>query len=212
MDNRSHNLGVAQRYNEFLDSRLPPDAWIVFLHHDLEFHEDPANVLRSLGPHSIYGPVGARIVDDGEIGGAGRGSGRAGIIGEIQIVGEIRCSHEIRSAARLGTRIQAPQLVDTLDSCCLIVHSSLIARHKLRFDHTLPWHFYGEDFSLSAWSAHRISTWAVQIECGHWSMSTWSKSLDFSGSLDYLGRKHHGRTFASTCFSGKAMRTTRLQP
>jgi len=194
------NLGVALRYNEFLDSRAPSDAWLVFLHHDLEFHEDPASVLTKLQPDAIYGPIGARRIDNDSNETARSTSARSR--SSIRTTGEIGCSHDHTAAARTGRRIEEPQTVDTLDACCLIVHSSLIVRHGLRFDPDLPWHLYSEDFSLSAWSAHRIPTRAVQIECGHYGMGNRGITFDdeeFLRSADYLVRKYKGRAFASTC-------------
>jgi hypothetical protein len=200
LDNRSVKLGVALRYNEFLDSRPPSDSWIVFVHHDFELHEDPANVLSNLSEDSIYGPIGARVIEEVPIEQTNSTSDRSKSRSEA--LGEIACSHEHTAAARTGRRIDEPQIVDTLDACCLIAHSSLITRHGLRFDPNLPWHLYSEDFSLSAWSAHRIPTRVVQIESGHYGVAHRGITFDdqeFARSADYLVRKHHGRAFASTC-------------
>jgi hypothetical protein len=94
--------------------------------------------------------------------------------------------------------LRKPKLVDTVDCCCMIVHTSLIKKYDLQFDERLMYHLYVEDFSLNARYAYGVKTKALQIECMHLSLG--NATRDFYDSLAYLKSKYKGKRFVGTCF------------
>lgn len=209
-DNSIENAGIPERYNHFIEYRLPElgDTWVVFMHHDLEFHEDLGPRLSSLGPDRIYGPVGARL-SEGDLqcclvwnrSSWWRPRPRWHRHFFNETVGEVKChpaSEEVRGSRRCGASIIVPERVDTLDCCCLIVHSNLLRKHRLRFNPSLPWHLYSEDFSLTANTMFGIKTFAVNLDCTHHS-SFDGFDQSFYDHSSVLLRAHSGKSFASTC-------------
>lgn len=208
-DNTVENVPVPVRYNEFIDTAME-DGWVAFIHHDFEFDVDPLPVLKKLPQDAIYGVVGARLTRKGKytfIGAPGRKGVPRWERGEIMRVdagGFVKCSTQLVRSGEFGVRPKRPLTVSTLDCCCLIVHSSLIRKHGLRFDERLAWHMYAEDFSLGARSAHGIETYVVPIESGHYGLSG-TDSDDFRECLDLVIDKH-GPVFASTCYAPPAIK------
>jgi len=94
--------------------------------------------------------------------------------------------------------LDKPQTVDTVDCCCLVVHSSLIKKYGLRFDEHFDFHLYSEDFSLNAWYTYGVRTKAVQMAARH--MSFGDTSQNFHTSLEYLRTKYKEKNFVGTCF------------
>ena len=56
----------------------------------------------------------------------------------------------VKKIVRLGRRVKTGIKVQTFDCQCLIIHSSLINRYKLRFDENLTFDLYVEDFCANA--------------------------------------------------------------
>ena len=62
-DNRSENIGIASRYNFFLDGYdFAEPAWFVFCHEDWEAKESIASKLNNLSTGNLYGPIGAKSI------------------------------------------------------------------------------------------------------------------------------------------------------
>lgn len=92
--------------------------------------------------------------------------------------------------------------VDSVDCCCLIVHSSLIKQHNLLFDENLKFHCYSEDFSFNAKYNFAINTCIAPITSHHLSLGN-LKSNEFIQSMDYLKNKYKGKKIFGTCFQIK---------
>ena len=212
-DNRVENVSIPERYNDFIERRMA-DGWVVFMHHDLDFDADPWPRIRELPTDAIYGVCGSRL----ERGfryvfvGYNRVEGFRFATGHRyhqRVLGRIKCPKELAASGYAGESIVDTAVVSTVDCCCLIVHASLVRRCRLRFDPAFAWHFYSEDFSLSARRAHGIETRVVQLDCGHYGRG--SVDEEFSRTRDRLVEKHRDLQFASTCYlPARAERVERL--
>jgi 2-polyprenyl-3-methyl-5-hydroxy-6-metoxy-1,4-benzoquinol methylase len=159
-DNSAENLPVPIRYNQFLDEwDYGEAAWFVFCHSDWEVREDLAPLLRHLDRNTLYGPIGAILYgnSDGSFTSEYRG----------------QCFEKKRDGSNERV-LHCPvhhtgALVDTFDCQCLIVHSSLIAGHHLRFDENLHLDLYVEEFCIGAREKHGIESRILSIQCCHWS-------------------------------------------
>jgi len=201
-DNSRENAGIAERYNQFIEQQMG-EGWCIFMHHDLCFDEDPLHRIQRLPMNIIYGVTGTRLekLHRYVYLGPSRKHGltlQAGHHYGRRHLGMIKCRLEIAEAQICGAPVEDTAVVDTVDACCLIVHSSLIRRYHLRFDPLLAWHFYSEDFSLNARRSHGIETRVVQMDCGHYGYGRMDE--DFYQSKGYLVKKYRGMLFSSTCF------------
>lgn len=211
-DNRYENAGIAERYNHFIQYRLPeiPDSWIAFIHHDFQFDEDPGPMLDRLDARHIYGPIGAFLESSPpqyHLTISRRAWRLPKLVRYLHyspgVAGEVGCNpmHEtIKGSGKCGQPISKPTPVDTLDCCCLIVHSSLIRKHSLKFDNLFGRHLYSEDFSLVAKQQAGIKTLAIDFKCSHLSGTT-GLDQSFKDHLLQLLAKHPGIDFASTCYA-----------
>lgn len=204
-DNRYCNMAISYRYNHFIRHFMGNNNWIVFCDQDFSFLEDPIKKLDKLDKNCIYGPIGATLK-----------------VKPLSIVLKLGL-FKIRSFAMelnkekliywgnifqgqdsdnnyqpLGKYLEQPKIVDTIDCCCIIVHSSLINKYNLRFDEKLKWHLFAEEFSLNARYKHNIKIKAVQLSCKH--MSPGQLNIQFIESLKYLKEKYKSKKFGGTCF------------
>lgn len=174
-DNRTSNVGVAERYNSFLDAYdYSEDAWFVFCHEDWEVREDLRPKLRRRSRKSLYGPIGmSTYVSGGKLFsfpmGYCRQTYRDGS-------GETECRGFLRSG-----------IVDTFDCQCLMVHSSLVRKYSLRFDVRFTFDLYVEDFCISAYERYGVLSRILPIDCRHWSYGNISER--FYRLKDYLSSK-----------------------
>lgn len=187
-DNSSENRPVPVRYNQYIDS-MPPghDAWLAFVHNDFQFHEDPAPMLATAPRDRIYGVVGANLVPTGE-------PRRP----RYDLVGCVQCSPNLIASGWCGEPISEMAPAKTLDCCCIIVHSSLVQRNRLRFNPKFEWHFYSEEFSLRAFRDHGIETWVLPLRSGHYGMGATNAAFFECRSALYA---EYPDTFVSTCFN-----------
>jgi hypothetical protein len=169
-DNTVENKTITERYNAFLDSwDYAKEAWFIFLHEDFEFLEPPERILAGLDAGAIYGALGLDF-------------SRA-IRGLV-----LQCE---RGGGRLrfgGRPLHSPELVSTTDCCCMIVHSSLVARYNLRFDVNLSFDFYTEDFEMDAHERFGIKTFVAPMRACHWSYGSFGKR--FFVLRNYLLKKY----------------------
>lgn len=202
-DNTVDNLPITVRYNDFISHRMYSDAWVVFCHQDFYFTEDISHLLRNLDKNFIYGPIGAgpskQLIFVAAISRYGLERFRIGFARRSKSYGQILQITPMKSQ-RLGQRINRPTTVDTVDCCCMIVHSSLIDRYGLYFDEKLKWHLYAEDFCLGARFNHNIYTKAIQVSCVH--MSGGKTDMAFHQDLLYIKNKYNTAVFATTCYDG----------
>jgi len=181
-DNTKENISITRRYNNFIKNHIKDDMWIIFCHQDFGFLEDFTIKLEDLDKNFIYGPIGAGIKES--------------CLPIRVILGQINQGNKDK-IVKHGKYINRPEVVDTLDCCCLIIHSSLIKKHGLLFDENLDFHLYSEEFSLNARYNHSIETKAVQFECIH--LSYGNRSGHFFKALEYLRGKYSDIDFTSTC-------------
>ena len=137
-DNRTENMPLPARYNEFLDSfDYSRPAWIVFCHEDWEATEPVAPVLSRLDPGSVYGVAGATV------------ERRAFFFARWKFIGDIEsCNRDGSDPGVHGLPAPPGTACDTVDCVCLVVHSSLVQRHSLRFDPEMTFDLYAEDFCI----------------------------------------------------------------
>lgn len=207
-DNTVENVGIAERYNHFIENAMG-DEWVVFMHHDMCFHEDPLPSIQRLPRTSIYGVIGTSLSKGRRWAFVGP-SRKRGLVAQYgrfavpRMVGRIKCDPRIAPGETIGEYDTGLPRVDTVDCCCLIVHSSLIRRYDLRFDPRFAWHFYSEDFSLNATTRYGIDTRVVQLYCGHYGLG--DLNADFYQSQNDLVQKYDKLQFSSTCYFPPAAR------
>lgn len=174
VDNRRDNRPISVIYNDFLDS-VEDDRWIVFCHEDWEVLEPLAPILEMLDQSYLYGPIGVFVEQ----------RRREDVI--IMRGGVLQSAKNGRKEVLI--RGKDPEgRVDTFDCQCLIVHSSLVRMHHLRFDTHLCFDMYVEDFCVAAFETAGVQSMAVQLKCHHHSRG--SLSASFSASLRYVRRKY----------------------
>ncbi len=177
-----NNISIAKHYNKFIETVILPsdeDGWVIFCHQDFEFLEDPLPILQSLPQQVVYGPIGMQRRF--WLPGITRGTA----------YGQLRSGPYI-----IGKYTEQPQPVDTLDCCCLIVHTSLLKKQGLRFDEQFDFHLYAEDFCLQAHQKN-LPVQAVQINSIHYSNGTLSKA--FFDKYSALLKKFPQKPFVTTC-------------
>lgn len=198
-DNCSENRPIPSRYNEFIRA-MPSDldAWLAFVHNDFQFHEDPRPVLGASSVNHIYGVVGANIIPaDRDTQNSGQPEMRSNAQ-TYQIVGRVQCSPNLIASGWCGEAISEMTAARTLDCCCVIVHSSLIRRHQLRFNEQFKWHFYSEEFSLRASRDHGIESYVLPLKSGHYGLGATDQTFFECRSALY---DEYPDSFASTCFN-----------
>lgn len=159
IDNREMNAGIPVGYNSFLASRSAnEDAWYVFCHEDWQPLENLGERFVDLDRESLWGVIGAstRV--------------RWGIYHQWQLLGTIEeCQKDGRARRVIGTAVEKGCPVETFDCQCLIVHSSLIRRHHLRFDECLTFDLYVEDFCIAAKERAGVISRVLPLLGCHWS-------------------------------------------
>jgi hypothetical protein len=174
-DNTKENKTITNRYNEFLDFYdYSRESWFVFCHEDFELKEDLSARLKTLDKNIIYGPIGSPL--------------GLKIIFSPKTLGLIYNSNKDGSGKVLSGALAPFAQAGALDCQCLIVHSGLIAKYKLRFDENLRYDMYVEDFCISAREEYGVGAKILQLKCQHYS---WGNiTAEFWDSFDYLRAKH----------------------
>ena len=176
-DNNQENLSISARYNSFLDSYdYANEAWFIFCHEDWEVKEDLDERLKGLAKDCLYGPIGAPFSKN-------------------KFMWSSVALGQIEQSDKEGTKLQMcgqynvtfPE-VGTFDCQCLIVHSSLVQKHHLRFDENLYFDLYVEDFCINAKENYGVSSRVLQLKCHHWSMGNVGER--FYEKLKYLREKY----------------------
>lgn len=186
-DNNIRNMPIPFHYNNYLDSYdYSDDAWFVFCHEDFEFLENPRRILRGLDKNVLYGPIGHIRVG---LLGFGVQSAR----GEVRVT---KKDEDTFKSWKIGRRLTKPTKVETFDCCCLMVHSSLVKRLKLRFDEKLEFDMYVEDFCAMAHQRGNVSSYAVQMEVCHHSDAVATDRL--WRHLPHLAEKYKNHCYTGT--------------
>lgn len=201
-DNSQDNLPIPTRYNHFINHQLNrEDGWLIFCHQDFEFLCPPEKILQKLDKNCVYGPIGVALKPHKYwkllfYPYNRRPSVRIGNESKECRFGEIYEGTE--KSHTTGRKISKPKTVDTVDCCCLMIHSSLLRSSGLRFDETFDFHLYTEDFCLAA--RHKnIPVKAVQCDCCHYSRGTMNQS--FWNKYELLQEKYPDDFFLTTCVS-----------
>lgn len=185
-DNRRDNVPIPVRYNDFLDGYdYDENAWFVFCHCDWEPLEPLDAVLADLDRDCLYGPVGSC-------------SETVGGVLYREIAGGCHERRRDGSALRkVGGGESSLRRVDTFDCQALIVHSSLIRKFHLRFDEQFPWDLYVEDLCVSSRLRHAVESYAIRLECCHW--SGWHETpRSYWTGLEKFNRKYPAGVFSGT--------------
>ncbi len=203
IDNRTNPKGITEHYNNYIKTKMQDDTWIIFCHQDFSFKENISKKVEMLQRNSIYGVIGTRpeteFVFFMRLKGYKIKKFKFGFRKTKTRIGQIEEGEESNSKLE-GKYIKEIKTVDTVDCCCAFLHSSLIKTHELKFDETLKWHLYSEDFSLNARERYGVPTKVVQLSSRHISRGTFSG--DFYDSLGYVKSKYPDIPFTSTCFDG----------
>lgn len=186
IDNLAKNEPIPICYNRFLDGYdYAHDAWLIFCHEDFELREDISSLLDGLDRMALHGVVGA--VRRGFA-----GFGKQIIYGNMTERGRNGDGGEWH----VGKCIARATEVEAFDCCCLMVHSSLIAKYGLRFDERLEFDLYVEDFCASAKVKYGIRSFVHPVKCCHHSGSRATERL--YRHLPYLEAKYPHDCFVGT--------------
>jgi hypothetical protein len=169
------NLSLPFFYNQFADSNK--DSWLVFCHQDFILNQNLDDIVKTLDINAVYGVIGVR-------------EGLKVLVGSIKQF----------DSTVLGVKINSPEPVQTLDECCLIIHSSLF-RKGLRFDEKFKFHFYGADICMQAF-AQGFGVYALQIDCKH---DSDKNQMEVLNNIDFLSTK---KLFAKKWYAFLPVRTT----
>jgi len=190
IDNTEKNESISKCYNKFLDGyNYSQQAWFVFCHEDFELLEDIQPFLKSLDSTKLYGPIGAKLEH-----------AHAWLLGGVptqqNLGSELESNKDGSALHQSGIAVPAHTIVDTFDCQCLIVHSSLIKKHNLRFDEKLTFDLYVEAFCADAFVRHGITSELLQFKCHHWSYGKVCER--YFKALQHLDRKYPRYEFPST--------------
>lgn len=202
-DNTSDNISITKRFNDYIDSKMKDNTWIVFCHQDFYFQENINSILKNIDKNCIYGPVGAGTKKQFaffiRFDGIKLAKARFGFINKQVIVGTVtEDSGNNKKVA--GKKAKEFEQVNTLDCCCFIIHSDLIKKMNYRFDENLDWHLYAEDLCMLAKKQFNIQSRILNIKSTHFSSGNFNKN--FHQSLEYLKDKYTPTPIVSTCFDG----------
>lgn len=205
MDN-NRDKGLPERYNEFIDRHLNSDAWLVFIHDDVQLLEDIEPKLAGIPKDIIYGACGAKKTN-----------------GKGEIVGKIYAQdHRINNGQQitLGREVDGYEIVPTFDPLIIIMHTDLLKdyhalspdewfrsdekeevktckRNKARFDEKLGYHLFSEELSIRAKKNYGINSAVLQLDLCHYSWGT--KTPEYYTALEYIHKKHNIKRFIGTC-------------
>jgi hypothetical protein len=196
-DNNKENLGIPARYNYFLNNYdFSAKEWLVFCHEDFNLLESNFyETLAKLDKNFIYGPIGSRLVEGVlkiDFNKKSHSFPYKDLIGSI-----IQRKKDGSDPHFVGNRIVDPTIVDTVDCCCIIVHSTLIEKFNLRFDEYLSFDLYAEEFCMNAKENHSIESKVLQIKCEHWSSGNITER--YYRGINHLNQKYPKALYAGTC-------------
>lgn len=186
LDNRVRNAGIGVCYNRFLDSRpADEESWYVFCHEDFELKETLGPRLESLDRNCLWGPIGAAT----EV--------KFGFYHKWVLRGSVEeCRKDGSDRRRVGSVVDEGSFVETFDCQCVIVHSSLVRRHRLRFDENLTFDLYAEDFCIAAKELAGILSRILPLKACHWSCG--SVQPRYYVQESYLNTKWKGCCYTGT--------------
>lgn len=185
-DNNQENKGISERYNEFLDNYdYSNKDWLVFCHEDWEIQENWQKKLEKLDKESLYGPIGCKLVDTPNL-------AKRYILGRI-----FNSQKDGYSCLSVGENSPTGTTVGTFDCQCLLVHSDLVKKYKLRFDEKLSFDLYTEDFCINAAENFAISSKIFKLKCQHYSYG--DVQPRFYEGIKYLQQKYSDAKGVYSC-------------
>lgn len=196
-DNRVEHSSISKKYNEFIENNLLQDCWIAFIHQDFGVMENLDNLLKTADKKCIYGVIGAKTFK-GFFWGKRKSKGNYGFKTHLTlIVGEILQGNNGFNFRKYGHKSLIPLSVDSIDCCCVIMHSSLIKKYNLKFDENLKFHMYAEDICYRSKHEHKIKIKILPLKCFH--LGKGNLNEEFQKSALYLKKKFNIKYIPSTC-------------
>lgn len=177
LNNTRENKHISVRYNEFLNHYdYADEVWFLFCHEDWQLNCDIVSKLENLDKNSLYGPIGTIFLAQKDR-------------FLLRSLGGVKNSDKEGKNIRFyGRSCKDGTLVDTFDCQCLLVHSSLIEKYQLRFDETLRFDLYVEDFCAMAKERYGIVSKIINLTCQHYSYG--SIEQRFHDDFKYLQEKY----------------------
>lgn len=208
-DNTQDNVAITKRYNSFITENIKDeielratrdeDFWCLFIHQDFGIMEDIDLVLEKLNPNYIYGAVGVKFFKGIFFGKKGT-SRKLGFKTSLKLtIGRILQGNNDFNFKKHGILAFFQPTVDSIDCCCIIMHSSLIKKYNLRFDENLSFHLYAEELCYRAKKDYKIKTKVIQMKCFHLGQGTLDKN--FENSAQYLKEKFNLNSIPSICYN-----------
>lgn len=198
-DNTKKNISITKRYNNFIDKYInasQDDFWCFFIHQDFGFMEDINFIVERLDPNFVFGAIGIKFNDEFSFK-IDKNAPPESKMPIRSIVGQILQGDNGLNFHPYGIKLDEPQIATVIDCCCIIIHSSLIKKHNLRFDENLKFHMYAEDICYKAKQEYKIDTKVVPAKCFH--IGKGSLDEDFQQAAKYLKDKYHLEMVPSTC-------------
>ncbi len=204
-DNTKDNVAVTKYYNDFIEKNISmtSDFWCLFIHQDFGIMEDIDLLVRKLNRKHIYGAVGNKTYRGFFFGQKDKYKpfgikSRFGIsFRSMKLWGMILQGNNDDNFITIGQKAFFSKTVDAIDCCCIMLHSSMIEKYKLRFDENLNFHMYVEELCYNAKKNYKIKIKVVQMKCFH--MGRGSYDEEFIKSAQYLKDKFHIKRVPSTC-------------
>lgn len=201
-DNTKHNISITKQYNNFIEKNIISnsnieDFWCIFIHQDFGFMEDISEILDKLDKNNIYGAMGIRFLYGVFIGAKGL-ERQKGLKNKVKILlGRFLQGNNDFNFTEMGYKINKPFPVETVDCCCIIIHSTLIKKYNLNFDENLNFHMYAEDLCYRAKKNYKIRVKVIPIKCFH--MGVGALNEEYKKSVQYLKEKFQISEIPSTC-------------
>lgn len=201
-DNTQENVSITKRYNNFIDKNVlslntKEDFWCVFIHQDFGFMEKISEIIDPLDTNCIYGAMGVRFLHGVFIGKKGL-ERKLGLKNKLKVlIGRFLQGNNDFNFKEMGYKVNRPYPVETVDCCCIIIHSSLIKKHNLKFDENLNFHMYAEELCYRAKKDYKIKIKVIQIKCYHLGSGALNKA--YQESVQYLKEKFKVDEVPSTC-------------
>lgn len=204
-DNTLKTIPVTKYYNEFIEETVDAlqgeNFWCLFIHQDFGFMENVDSMVQKLNSKYIYGAIGVKVFK-------GLFWGRKSIeLGKDRplgfkttfklILGRILQGNNNFDFKPKGIKAKFQPIVDSVDCCCIMIHSSLIRKYNLRFDENLKFHMYAEELCFRAKKEHKITSKIAQTKCFH--LSKGNLDEDFQKSAQYLKDKFKIKSVPSIC-------------
>lgn len=209
-DNTLRNTPITQYYNKFIQETVEEpqdeDFWCVFIHQDFGFMENVKAVVEKLNPKYIYGAIGVKILKGIFFGKKGLNKDfgrRLGFKTNLKLIlGRILQGNNSTLPIDYNFKPKGivalfEPTVDSIDCCCIMIHSTLIRKYNLRFDENLKFHMYAEELCFRAKKEHKIKTKIVQTKCFH--LGKGNLDEDFQKSTQYLKDKFKIKSVPSIC-------------